>query len=167
MRAHEPIRIRKMSKNDLPGIDDLLLQEESGEIDFIGSLREKIQAYLKNPAQHEYTILICVQDDNILGYACYGAIAGTEGSFRLYDLIIRADCKRPKLAALLLQTIEKKIRSLHGRLLIAEICEHTSMAAILLQNQFSLNGRIASYFSNDQDLVFMVKYFGEKVTNYE
>ncbi len=154
--------IRKMTKENEPAVKHILQQNHFGEIEYIKVAEERIAAFLADPQQSEYICVTLAVADEVCAYACYGHVAGTEGAFRLYDLEIAAKGDPHDLSTMLLQYIEKDVRPLKARLIIAEIHQEASLATLLPQNHFSLIGRIPSFFPDGKDLVFYVKYLDAK-----
>lgn len=67
-----------------------------------------------------YEFIIAERDGKLLGYTCYGPVAGTESSFDLYWIVVARDQQRAGLGRELLARTEAAARALGARRLIAE-----------------------------------------------
>jgi GNAT superfamily N-acetyltransferase len=67
----------------------------------------------KGPASG-YEFVFAEIDGRTVGYACYGPIAATRGSYDLYWIAVRRDCQRRGLGHALLAKVESLVRRRGG-----------------------------------------------------
>lgn len=73
----------------------------------------------KGPASG-YEFLFAEQDGRVVGYACYGEIACTVGSYDLYWIAVAPELRGRGLGRWLMARVEDAIRALGGRKVYAE-----------------------------------------------
>jgi GNAT superfamily N-acetyltransferase len=76
---------------------------------------ELVRERLARGTASGYFFTFAERDHQLLGYACYGPIACTVGSFDLYWIAVRPDCQGQGLGRLLLADAEEWIRVSGGR----------------------------------------------------
>jgi len=67
-----------------------------------------------------YFFVFAEQGGRVVGYACYGPIACTAGSFDLYWIAVRPDCQGQGLGRALLAASEERIAAADGRCIYIE-----------------------------------------------
>ena len=121
MSVRAPLSFRE---NVLPGDPDVVrgIVASTGffydhEIDVAVELvDERLQKGLKSG----YLFLFAEQGGRTVGYSCYGEIACTYGSYDLYWIAVRDDCRNQGIGKILLQKTEALITGLKGRVIWVE-----------------------------------------------
>jgi GNAT superfamily N-acetyltransferase len=87
----------------------------------VATLDELLRAYIGDgPQQSGYYFLSCVQNERVIGFACYGPRALTQGTFDLYWICSRRGEQGQGVGSALLRQIEQNMRASGGRLVIVE-----------------------------------------------
>jgi ribosomal protein S18 acetylase RimI-like enzyme len=81
---------------------------------------ELVQERLAKGVRSGYEFLFAEQEGRVAGYACYGEIAGTAGSYDLYWIAVHQRCRGLGLGRVLLFEIEQRIALAGGRRIYAE-----------------------------------------------
>ena len=66
--------------------------------------------------------------DTLLGYACFGATPGTDGTFDLYWIAVHPTAQGTGEGSRLLDEVERRLRGRAGRLLVAETSSRDAYA---------------------------------------
>ena len=122
---------------------------------------ELVDIVLTQKDQQDYLINVSDDEGTVLGYYCLGPTPGTEGTFDLYWIAVTPDRHGKGVGGMLDRHAEDLVRSLGGRLIIAET---SSRPAYDLTRQFYIRrgykelSRIRAYYRPDDDLVVFGKY---------
>ncbi|MBU0640577.1 MAG: GNAT family N-acetyltransferase [Planctomycetes bacterium] len=81
---------------------------------------ELVEEHLARGAASGYHFIFADVDGDPIGYACYGPIGCTVGSFDLYWIAVRAACRGHGLGRRLLSEVERRVRRAGGRRLYVE-----------------------------------------------
>jgi len=155
------IIIRALEQRDRQPILEIVRETEmftDGEIDIA---LELVDIVLKQPHQRDYSIFVCENEQGVVGYYCIGPTPATEGTFDLYWIVVAPSVQGRGIGGLLDRHIEKTIRSLGGRLLIAETSSqpgYESTRQFYLRRGYSELSRIKDYYHAGDDLVVFGKY---------
>jgi ribosomal protein S18 acetylase RimI-like enzyme len=122
---------------------------------------ELIDSVLKDPTQRDYQVHCTVDDqDEIVGYVCYGPTPMTEGTFDLYWIAVDPDSQKKGTGSNLLGFLEEMVRSRKGRLILADtstIPQYEKTRGFYLKNGFQEVARIADYYHPGNDRVTFCK----------
>lgn len=80
--------------------------------DEIAIAAELVEARLQNGIRSGYEFLLAEAEDRLIGYACYGKIDGTKGSFDLYWIAVDPEMQGSGIGRLLLEKAEKAMRAM-------------------------------------------------------
>lgn len=83
--------------------------------DELGVALELVDARLENGLDSGYSFLFAEQGGAVLGYACYGPIACTIGSYDLYWIAVDPAHQRAGIGRSLVHEVEQRIRNDGGR----------------------------------------------------
>ena len=81
----------------------------------VGTAVELVEERLAKGEASGYSFVFAEEGKRTLGYACYGPIACTKGSFDLYWIAVHADARGKGLGTVLLDESERLIRAAGGR----------------------------------------------------
>jgi len=76
-----------------------------------------------------YHFVFAIQDGREVGYACYGPIPLTRGSYDLYWVAVCKEAQQQGLARRLLRAVEQRIAEAGGRIVYIETSSRTPYAA--------------------------------------
>jgi len=86
---------------------------------------ELVEERLQKGISTGYHFLFAEREERVLGYSCFGPIACTLGSYDLYWIAVRDDCRGLGLGGALLARTERKVREQGGCRLYAETSSRT------------------------------------------
>jgi D-alanine-D-alanine ligase len=107
-----------------------------------------------------YFFVFAEQAGQVLGYTCYGPIAGTDGSFDLYWIANHRDHQGRGLGRVLMQETERLIRDLGGRRVYAETSGRPQYEPTRLFYErlgFFRETHLQDFYAPGDDKVFFVK----------
>jgi ribosomal protein S18 acetylase RimI-like enzyme len=96
----------------------------------------------------------------VLGYSCYGPIAGTAGSFDLYWIATRREAQRRGLGRQLLRETERLVREAAGRRLYVETAgraQYDPTRAFYAREGYLREAELADFYGPGDAKVFYVK----------
>jgi ribosomal protein S18 acetylase RimI-like enzyme len=96
----------------------------------------------------------------LLGYACYGPIDGTLGSFDLFWIAIRPDQQGRGLGRRLMQESERRIAAAGGRRIYAETSgrpQYEPTRAFYARLGYTCESRLVDFYGPGDDKIFFVK----------
>jgi GNAT superfamily N-acetyltransferase len=107
-----------------------------------------------------YFFVFAEQAGQVLGYTCYGPIAGTDGSFDLYWIANHHDHQARGLGRVLMQETERLIRDCGGRRLYAETSgrpQYEPTRVFYERLGFFRETHLQDFYAPGDDKVFFVK----------
>ncbi|MGP1310866.1 MAG: N-acetyltransferase family protein [Phycisphaerales bacterium] len=120
---------------------------------------ELVRERLSRSASSGYEFIFA--DDahgRMLGYACFGPIACTVGSFDLFWIVVDPAAQRGGLGGALLERVEREVASLGGRTLYAEtssLPKYAPTRAFYERRGFMLEARLRDFYQvGDDKLVY-------------
>jgi GNAT superfamily N-acetyltransferase len=79
---------------------------------------ELFDGYLRDPKVSGYNFLSARRDGRVVGYACYGPTALTEGTHDLYWIVAEASAHRQGVGRALFERVVSEMKQCDGRLLM-------------------------------------------------
>lgn len=79
---------------------------------------ELFDGYLRDPKVSGYNFVSAKRDDSVVGYACYGPTALTEGTYDLYWIVAEASAHGQGVGRALFEYVTAEIKKQGGRLLM-------------------------------------------------
>jgi len=128
----------------------------------LGIATELVEAHLSAGAASGYCFLFAEERGQLLGYACYGPIAGTAGSFDLYWIATRREAQRRGLGRQLLRETERRVREAAGRRLYVETAgraQYEPTRAFYAREGYLREAELADFYGPGDAKVFFVKVF--------
>lgn len=120
-----------------------------------------VEAHRDGQEKSEYYFVFVEVDGVTVGYACYGPIACTKGSFDLYWIAVHNDYRNLKLGKLLLQKTHEALKEMGGRLIIAETSgteKYAPTRKFYLNNGYIAESIIKDfYLPNDDKYMFVFR----------
>ncbi|MGQ9509784.1 MAG: GNAT family N-acetyltransferase [Thermodesulfobacteriota bacterium] len=115
------MNIRPLISKDREKLKEILLGTQIFFPDEIEVATELIDTVLTNPNQKDYKIYCMVNnEDQPLGYICFGPIPMTKGSFDLYWIVVDPQYYGNKIGSKLLSFLEEEIQTLNGRMILID-----------------------------------------------
>jgi GNAT superfamily N-acetyltransferase len=153
--------IRSLRKEDRQPIATLLRETRVFTDDEISIALELIDIVLNDPSQKDYRIEVFESDGAVRGYYCVGPTPATVGTFDLYWIAVDPAFHGQGVGGVLENHAEMLVRSLGGRLLIAETSSTPSYEKtrrFYLHHGYREISRIPEYYRPGDDLVVFGKY---------
>ncbi len=155
------MKIRLLARKDKGGLLSLLIKTKAFTSKEIDVAMELIDIVLKDKNQKDYKIRCAVNDqDKLLGYICYGPSPMTEGTFDLYWIAVDPEVQSQGVGSLLVDLVEKEVRGLQGRMLLAEtasISEYERTLRFYVDRGFKEVARVPDYYYPGNDRVTFCK----------
>ena len=153
--------IRPLRQTDRGPLETLLVETGVFSWEEIGIALELIDIILTRPGQQDYIAWSHETAGVVDGYYCLGPTPATSGTFDLYWIAVAPSHQGKGVGRALNTHAENLVRSMGGRLLIAETSSRSDYKAT---RQFYANAgyrelaRIQDYYKVGDDLVVYGKY---------
>jgi ribosomal protein S18 acetylase RimI-like enzyme len=158
---NDSMKIRPLSEKDRAGLLSMLnktLAFTSVEIDVA---MELINIVLEDESQKDYQIYCMVDDQNqVIGYICYGLTPMTRGTFDLYWIAVDPDFQEKGVGSKLLSFLEEVVKAEGGRMILADtstIPQYEKTQKFYLKNGFQEVARIPDYYHPGNDRITFCK----------
>lgn len=129
----------------------------AGEIELADELvRERLSAGPKSG----YYFLFLESEERPIGYACYGPIAATDGSFDLYWIAVHRAYQARGLGRVILQECEQRIRRAGGRRIYIETSgrpQYTPTQQFYEHCGYQCEARLKDFYAPGDDKIIYVK----------
>jgi ribosomal protein S18 acetylase RimI-like enzyme len=151
------MKIRPLFENDRARLLSMLIKARAFTSEEIDVAMELIDIVLKDPIQKEYQIYCMVDDqDQAIGYICYGPTPMTQGTFDLYWIAVDPDFQEQGVGSKLLSFSEEMVKAEGGRLILADtstIPHYEKTQNFYLKNGFKEVARIPDYYHPGNDRI--------------
>ncbi len=155
------MKIRPLFENDRARLLSMLIKARAFTSEEIDVAMELIDIVLKDPIQKEYQIYCMVDDqDQAIGYICYGPTPMTQGTFDLYWIAVDPDFQEQGVGSNLLDFLGKVVKELKGRMILADtssIPHYEKTQNFYLRNGFQEVARVPDYYYPGNDRVTFCK----------
>jgi ribosomal protein S18 acetylase RimI-like enzyme len=122
---------------------------------------ELIDTVLKDERQKDYKIDCMVDDqDQPVGYICYGPTPMTQGTFDLYWIVVDPNFQGKGMGSKLLDFLEEVVRGKGGRMILADtstIPQYEKTKNFYIQNGFQEVAKVRDYYYPGNDRVTFCK----------
>ena len=156
--------LRSPRPSDLPAIAAMLQANQP-----IFSQRERrmalelVEEGLARPADEDaYQLVVSEEAGEVLGYACFGTIPLTSGSFDLYWIVVHPKAQGRGVGRALMQYCEAEIARQGGRLVVVETSSRRdydkTRRFYATTMGYELAARFADFYSPGDDKIVFVKY---------
>jgi len=153
--------IRPLQAQDRQPILELLKQTGMFTERELSIALELVDTVLTTPGQQDYIIYVYEADKEVLGYYCVGPTPATVGTFDLYWIAVTPSEHGRGIGGTLDRHAEMLIRSLGGRLILAETssqAKYKKTHKFYLRRGYAELSRIKDYYRSGDDLVVYGKY---------
>jgi ribosomal protein S18 acetylase RimI-like enzyme len=151
------MKIRPMVEKDRASLLSMLIKTRSFTSAEIDVAMELIDIVLKDQIQKDYQIYCMVDDqDQAIGYICYGPTPMTQGTFDLYWIAVDPDFQEQGVGSNLLDFLGKVVKELKGRMILADtssIPHYEKTQNFYLRNGFQEVARVLDYYHPGNDRV--------------
>src|SRR4030042_221510 len=155
------MKIRPLLEKDSAKLLSMLIKTwafTSAEVDVA---MELIDIVLKDAKQKDYQIHCMVDDqDQAIGYICYGLSPMTSGTFDLYWIAVDPDVQEKGIGSKLLSFLEEVVKAKGGRMILADasiIPQYEKTRKFYLKNGFQEVARIPDYYYPGNDRITFCK----------
>jgi GNAT superfamily N-acetyltransferase len=148
--------IRTLRRSDRGPLVELIRATEVFSEAEVAIALELIDAVLDRPGQRDYMINVYEAGGEVLGYYCIGPTPGTEGTFDLYWIAVAPAAQGSGIGGVLDRHARDLVRSLGGRLMIAETSStprYDATRRFYAGRGYEEVARIKGYYRPDDDLV--------------
>jgi ribosomal protein S18 acetylase RimI-like enzyme len=163
MARRPALRLRKLVAADIPAIDAILKANRR----LFPAQERRIAVEMLHEtladADDPYQCVVAVQSGTIAGYACFGSIPLTRGSFDLYWIAVHPDHQGCGIGARLLRRCEREIARQGGRLILIETSGRAVYAptrGFYERMDYATVARIVDFYKPGDDKFVYVKYIG-------
>ena len=158
--------VRSLVERDRARLLSILIRTRAFTSAEIDVAMELIDSVLNDPNQKDYQIYCLADDqDQVIGYICYGSVPMTEGTFDLYWIAVDPDFQEKGAGSKLLSFLDEVVKSEGGRLILADtstIPQYEKTQRFYLKNGFKEVARVPDYYYPGNDRVTFWKKLGEK-----
>jgi ribosomal protein S18 acetylase RimI-like enzyme len=151
------MKIRSLVKKDRARLLSMLIKTRAFTSAEIDVAMELIDIVLKDPIQKDYQIYCMVDDqDQVIGYICYGSTPMALGTFDLYWVAVDPDFQEQGVGSKLLSFLEELVRAEGGRLILADtstIPHYEKTLKFYIKNGFQEVGRVPDYYHPGNDRI--------------
>lgn len=155
------MKIRPLVEKDRVSLLSMLIKTRSFTSSEIDVAMELIDIVLKDQIQKDYQIYCMVDDqDQAIGYICYGPTPMTQGTFDLYWIAVDPDFQEQGVGSNLLDYLGKVVKELKGRMILADtssIPHYEKTQNFYLRNGFQEVARVPDYYYPGNDRVTFCK----------
>jgi GNAT superfamily N-acetyltransferase len=114
------LRIRFASGGDKPAIMRILSDTPEFPPTDVSVAEELIDAYLEDPVNSGYFVLVAEANSSVVGYICYGPTPLANGTWDVYWMAVARPERGQGVGGALLSAAEAKIKETQARLVLIE-----------------------------------------------
>jgi ribosomal protein S18 acetylase RimI-like enzyme len=155
------MKVRSLVEKDRARLLSMLIRTQAFTSEEMSVAMELIDIVLKDRIQKDYQIQCMVDDqDQPIGYICYGPTPMTQGTFDLYWIAVDPDSQKQGIGSKLLNFLEKLLRELKGRMMLADtstIPQYERTRRFYVNNGFQEVARIPDYYHPGNDRITFCK----------
>jgi ribosomal protein S18 acetylase RimI-like enzyme len=155
------MKIRPLASKDRERLRRMVIETGVFTDEEVEVAMELIDIVLGNENQKDYRIVCAVDDqDQALGYICFGPVPMTRGAFDLYWIVIDPRVQGQKIGSELLDYLEEEVRRIRGRMILADtssLSSYEKAHRFYLKNGFKEVARIVDYYWEGNDRITYCK----------
>ena len=155
------MKVRSLIEKDRARLLSLLIRTRAFNSAEIDVAMELIDSVLNDPKQKDYQIYCLADDqDQVIGYICYGPVPMTEGTFDLYWIAVDPDLQEKGAGSKLLSFLEEVVKAQGGRLILADtstLPHYEKTQRFYVKNGFKEVARVPDYYHPGNDRVTFCK----------
>ena len=155
------MKIRSLVEKDRAGLLSILIKARAFTSSEIDVAMELIDIVLKDKNQKDYKVHCMVDDqDQPLGYICYGPAPMTQGTFDLYWVVVDPSFQNQGVGSRLSDFLDEAVREMNGRMVLADtssVPQYEKTQRFYLQKGFQEVARVPDYYSPGNDRITFCK----------
>ncbi len=155
------MKIRSLILKDRAKLHSMLADSRAFTAEEIDVAMELIDIVLKDGNQKDYKIHCMVNDqDQPVGYICYGPTPMTQGTFDLYWILVDPNFQEQGIGSKLLDFLEEVVREKRGRMILADTStmpQYEKTKNFYLHNGFQEVASVADYYHPGNDRITFCK----------
>ena len=155
------MKIRPLVEKDRARLLSMLSKTRSFTSEEIDVAMELIDIVLKSQIQKDYQIDCMVDDqDQAIGYICYGPTPMAQGTFDLYWVAVDPDFQEQGAGSKLLSFLEEGVKARGGRMILADtstIPHYERTQKFYLKNGFQEVAKVPDYYRPGNDRITFCK----------
>jgi ribosomal protein S18 acetylase RimI-like enzyme len=155
------MKIRPLIKKDRTRLISMLMDSRAFTHEEIDVATELIDIVLKDQNPKDYMIHCMVDDqDQPIGYICYGPTPMTQGTFDLYWIVVDPHFQGRGIGSKLFGFLEDVARGKGGRMILADtstIPQYEKTQKFYLRNGFEEVARVTDYYYPGNDRITFCK----------
>ncbi len=155
------ITIRKLKRQDRGRIEAMVIASDKFRNDEINIALELVDEALSKGEKSGYIFAVLADEKDaatIHGYACYGPVPLTQGTWDLYWIVIDHPAQKKGLGRRLLEHVECDVVKREGRMLLIETSSqesYTPTVRFYESRGYHLEARVRSFYRiGDDKLIF-------------
>ena len=138
----------------LAGAEPLFSREEAETVD------ELLETYLEQDDHGGYFFLSAVENDKLLGFACFGPTPLTQGTYDLYWIAVGAPAKGQGVGRALMAHVEDVVRQRGGRMIVLDTSgrrEYAPTRAFYERLGYTHAATLTDFYAPGDDLVIFTR----------
>ncbi|HSB04107.1 MAG TPA: GNAT family N-acetyltransferase [Thermodesulfobacteriota bacterium] len=155
------MKIRPLTGRDKAALLSMLIRSRAFTSQEIDVAMDLIDIVLKDQNQKDYKIHCLVNDqDQPLGYICYGPVPMTKGTHDLYWIVVDPESQRKGVGSRLVDFLEEVVRESDGRMILADtstVPQYEKTRGFYLRKGFQEVARVPDYYFPGNDRVTFCK----------
>lgn len=155
------MKIRALTERDREKLYSILVETQVFTREEIKVAMELIDIVLGDPNQEDYKIdCMANNDDQAIGYVCYGPVPMTQGTFDLYWIVVDPRSQGQGVGSKLLHFLEEVIRERKGRMILIDtssIPQYEKTRKFYLRHGFQEVARVPDYYYPGNDRITFCK----------
>jgi ribosomal protein S18 acetylase RimI-like enzyme len=155
------MKIRPLARRDQARLHSMLIEARVFTREEIEVAMELIGIVLEDPNQEDYRIDCMANDeDQAVGYVCYGPVPMTQGTFDLYWIVVDPRCQGQGVGSRLLLFLEEVVRERKGRMILIDtssIPQYEKAQKFYFRHGFQEVARVPDYYHPGNDRITFCK----------
>ena len=155
------MKIRSLAQRDRARLQSMLIEAQVFTHEEIEVAMELIGIVSKDANQGDYRIDCMANDeDQAIGYVCYGPVPMTQGTFDLYWIVVDPRCQGQGVGSRLLHFLEEVVRERKGRIILIDtssIPQYEKAQKFYFRHGFQEVARVPDYYYPGNDRITFCK----------
>jgi ribosomal protein S18 acetylase RimI-like enzyme len=153
--------VRKIKPADRASIIELLAGIDAFDSADKSLALELVDTWLADPSKDEYRFIVAAdENDQIIGYICYGQTPLTEGTYDVYWIGVSPAYAGYGIGTRLLEKVESILDDENGRLILIETSSSQMYAParhFYLKNGYRVADTIPDFYRRGEDRIIFIK----------